>query len=547
MIHIKNNDTLIDIIGKIENSPSESIILKFPIGHSILHNHLSLKLIKSKAKNKKITIITSDILSRKIGKKLGINYTIISNTEFIEQKKQDLAEENLVKLNFSFKEYLLFEMKKYYREVSSLIQRNKNINHIKSYSQKYKSFSNVGIFAWLLLVSIVLFIAIFYFAINKTIITITPEIVVKKKAKNFIFQEINDFDTLRDDKIINISTLDKELFLSDTYSTTWIQESSVKKSRGKIEISNLSKEEIKLLPETRFVTQDGILFETESWIILPPAIIDNFWAVTPGTKQVEIISQNYDNTWNFIGSSGNIEKDTLLTLPWLNDNGSTVSAIALDDFKGGSDTYTRAISEQDLESSVLIFEQKIKNRVIEQLRSEVQTRNKEEKISLDIISIDNIIEYSDFEFSIQDQVELWDIAESITIEWSIKWKTYVYDQEEVINKLRTVIQENILEWVENILLIDRDSLRISSLIYRREDPTEVKATVEIDVLISHDFQNQENSYLEKLRSTIRGIEKREATKLLLNDPKISNVSIDIRPFFLKHISNISENIIFEVE
>jgi hypothetical protein len=147
MIHIKNNDTLIDIIEKIENTPSESIILKFPIGHSILHNYLSLKLIKSKAKNKKITIITSDILSRKIGKKLGINYTIISNTEFIEQKKQDIEENSLIKLNFTFSEYLIFEIKKYYREILSVLQRNKNINHIRSYSQKYKSFSNIGIFA----------------------------------------------------------------------------------------------------------------------------------------------------------------------------------------------------------------------------------------------------------------------------------------------------------------------------------------------------------------------------------------------------------------
>ena len=547
MIHIKNNDTLIDIIEKIENTPSESIILKFPIGHSILHNYLSLKLIKSKAKNKKITIITSDILSRKIGKKLGINYTIISNTEFIEQKKQDIEENSLIKLNFTFSEYLIFEIKKYYREILSVLQRNKNINHIRSYSQKYKSFSNIGIFAWLLLVSIVLFITIFYFAINKTIITITPEIVVKKKAKNFIFQEINDFDILNNDKIVNISILDKKISLTDTYSTTGIQESSVKKSRGEIEVSNFLEEEIKLLPETRFMTKDGILFETKNWIIIPPAIIDNFWSTTPGTKKIEIQSKNYDDEWKFIGSRWNIKEGTPLILPGLEDDWETISAVTLEDFNGWSDTYTRVISEQDLESAVLIFEQKIKNRVIEQLRSEVQARNKQEKISLDIISIDNIIEYSDFEFTIQNQAEIWDTSENITIEWSIKWKTYIYDQEEIVNKLKTVIQENILEWVENILLIDKDSLRISSLIYRRSDPTEVKATVEIDVLISHDFQNQSNSYLEKLRSTIRWIEKKEATKLLLNDPKISNVSIDIRPFFLKHISNISENIVFEVE
>jgi hypothetical protein len=40
--------------------------------------------------------------------------------------------------------------------------------------------------------------------------------------------------------------------------------------------------------------------------------------------------------------------------------------------------------------------------------------------------------------------------------------------------------------------------------------------------------------------------KEEATKVLLNNPKISEVNIKIRPFFINNVSKIIDNIIFEV-
>ena len=60
MIHIQKNDTIIDIIESIENDSSKRVILDFPIGHPVLHNYISLKILKSKAKGKTLVIATSD-------------------------------------------------------------------------------------------------------------------------------------------------------------------------------------------------------------------------------------------------------------------------------------------------------------------------------------------------------------------------------------------------------------------------------------------------------------------------------------------------------
>lgn len=75
---------------------------------------------------------------------------------------------------------------------------------------------------------------------------------------------------------------------------------------------------------------------------------------------------------------------------------------------------------------------------------------------------------------------------------------------------------------------------------------EMKATFEIESIFIHDFLNVENSYIDLLRSKIRGLPKKEAEKVLLNDPKVSNVEIQIRPFFINSVSNISNNIIFKI-
>lgn len=544
MIQVQKNDTLIDVIEKIDGNTSKEIILRFPLGHPILHNYLSLKIIKHKSSWKSLTIVTNDIISRKIGKKLWIHYSIIKDSEYIEQNRN--FSWSIMKYNFSFIEYLLFEIKKYYREILSIIKTNKKINNIKHYSKKYKSYGNTGIFIALLLFSFALFVFIFYFAINKTTIIITPEITVKKKARNFTFVENINSSISWNDKNIKITQIEEKISASELYSTTWIEVSTMKKSQWKILVSNLLTEDIKLLPETRFSSTWWIVFQTDGWTSIPSAVKDNFWNITPGTTEILVTSQNLDINGKFIGERWNISKDTFLELPGMEDSGETIFAVAMEDFTWGENDFVMEVTQEDIDTAKLIFEQKLKNEVIKSLREKIQQTNTDDKTFFDILSVDNIIEYSNIEISIDNDIKVWDNVNNISLRWIIIWKTYIYDKKDVVNKLKLVVQESILKGVETILLIDDNSLRIWEIIYRIEEPLEIKATVEIDTLISHDFLNENNTYTEKLKETIKWVPKQEALKLLLNDPRISNVDITIRPFFLKNISNISENIVFEI-
>jgi hypothetical protein len=45
---------------------------------------------------------------------------------------------------------------------------------------------------------------------------------------------------------------------------------------------------------------------------------------------------------------------------------------------------------------------------------------------------------------------------------------------------------------------------------------------------------------------IAWLPKDEAEKILLNNERVSNVKIEIKPFFINNISKINDNIIFKI-
>ena len=75
MIKIKVSDSLVDIIAKIKDCDDKNIIIEFPFWHPVMHNYLSLKILKNKSEKKSLTIVTSDITSKKIWTPLWIKYS----------------------------------------------------------------------------------------------------------------------------------------------------------------------------------------------------------------------------------------------------------------------------------------------------------------------------------------------------------------------------------------------------------------------------------------------------------------------------------------
>ena len=128
MIKIETQDTIIDIVNKINNCKEPELILSFPMGHNILHNYMSLKILKSKAWNKKITISTTDLVSKKIWTPIWINYTIIKDWEIIKKAN---TKQKLMKKNYSFFGYFLYVIKEYFSKFYHFLLNNKVSQNLK--------------------------------------------------------------------------------------------------------------------------------------------------------------------------------------------------------------------------------------------------------------------------------------------------------------------------------------------------------------------------------------------------------------------------------
>lgn len=545
MIKISNKDSIIDIIKKIESCEEKEIVLDFPIWNSILHNYTSLKILKAKAWKKQLIIITNDLNAKKIWRNLWIKYSLLNDKNLIKNI-------DLLKYNYSFYEYFLFLIKSYLRELKNffVIQKDNHNNRSKYNLLNYEYLKNeksrIGYFIFWLLASVLLFLFVFYFAVNKTYIAITPEIIIKNRAKNFIFRESSDEEILWNSEIIKLKKISKLVYLTEKFWTYWVKETWNIKSKWKVMVYNYLFEDLWLLKNTRLETKDWITYFIENWITIPKAKKDKTWKIIPWSITTEVIARNFDNKWIFVWTRWNIKSWITLIFPWLKDVSKEVFAKTITKFEWWNDNYTKVLWQDDIKNAKIIFEEKLKMYALKELKNEIKLENEKNNITYDIPSIEEIINYSDLTISWEEKLKIWEEMENFELTWTIKITTYIFNKDLVINRLKNIIKEWLIEEVENINYINDKSLRVSDVIYKNNYPFEMKATAEIEVFYSHNFLKESEDYINKLKTNISWLDIEEAKKILLNNPNISDVQIDTRPFFINKVSNIPNNIEFEV-
>ncbi|MDD5213343.1 MAG: hypothetical protein PHG82_02880 [Candidatus Gracilibacteria bacterium] len=531
MIKIQENDTIVDIINRMNASEDKELILDFPFSHPVLHNYLSLKILKSKASLRPITIVTADMASRKIGKSLGINYSVVSDTTTLEDKRK----ENLLKHNFSFLEYMIFELKKYAKLIWKFIYTKMGLDVLiyKSPLDKARR-SGVGFILIGLVVSFAMLLFIFYFAVSKTYVYITPEVEVRTKAKNITFQVTNDVQT-ENDNIVAIKNISGTYTLENNFAATGIDYDNTARAKGNVTFINTLSEKQTLKPHTRLQSSAGLMFETTDWVAIPAR----------GQVSAEIVAKLYDSDGKFIGVRGNIDKDKFI-LPGLKFNRDKIYATSNEKFSGGSDNIAYLITKEDIDNAKATMEEKLKKYALKQLKDKIDSDNRKNTLNYDILGVNDIVKYTNInvvnvgDFKEGDKIKDFKMNGNITVD------TFIYNKDEVLSILKDLIKNSLLDGTEKFMFVNDKSLRMSDVITRAQDDKSIKGTMEVEYGISYDFENNSNYYVKKIKNTIMGLSNKEATNILTNDTKISSVSIKNSPFFLSKVTNRPENIILKI-
>lgn len=543
MIKIQKTDTIIDILSKIKNSKDFNIVLEFPFWHPILHNYLSLKIIKSKVWSKTLIIVTNDISSRKLWKSLWIKYSIVKNEKFIEK-------ENLLKHNFTFYQYLKFEINKYKNDFKNMIFWNSKINELKNYKEKYvKQKTPIAFFLFGLIISSIMLVFVFYFAVNKSYVYITPEITVKTRWKNILFVESEEDSIMDRDNIIWVQKFSKLVTIQDNFKTTWIKEDSVSRATWKVTIFNKTSESMDFVDKTRLKSWNWILYEIEWAVSVPSATLNEKWEVIPWSVDTKIISKIYDIDWTFIWEKWNIWSWVILTFPWLwTDLETQLYANTITDIKWWWNNKEKFLSNEDLMRSEKVLEWRLRESALKEIKKYLNDKNNNSNSKYEILDLKDLIKYTQLDIKKVWNIVVWDKIENFSLNWSINIEAYIYNKDVLINKLKTVANEWILSDVEKISSVNEKSLRVANLISKTDNPLQIKATVELDFFILHIFSDDwDDYYIDRLKNSILWLDKEEAEKILLNDKQISDVHIDIKPFFIKKLPKIPDNIIFKIQ
>lgn len=534
MIKINKNDSIVDIILKIKNCQDKEISLEFPFWHPILHNYTSLKILKTKADKKELIIFTNDKTAKRIWKKLGIKYNLIV--------KPDIPESD-----YTFREYFLYTIKNYIQEIKTFFNTKARENTFAKYQKIYKSWK-IWFFTFFLVLSILLLVFIFYFAVNKTYIIVSPEVEIRQKWRNFTFEQMwNDSITLNS-SVIKLKEVQKNTSLSTKILASWIDENESKRATWRVKIQNFTSEDVYLVKNTRMTTKSGIVFLLDSDVKIPASTkVENSEDATPGEIDVSVTARIDDLSWKITWVRWNIKSGEIMTFPWLKENKDKIYATSIIDFSGWTNSSKRILTKKDLENAKTILKWKLEEAWINEIKAELEAENKVNNTKYEIFWIEWWITYTDFKYYGIENLKEWMELEEFEISGSLTTKVYAYNKEVVMNKLRNVIKEWVLENVESIFNIDENSLSIVNVIWKEENPFRVKATAQVDVSYIQNFLSDTNNYVEKLKSQIAWLSKEEAEKILLNTWKISNVNIEVRPFFINNISKIVDNIKFEIK
>lgn len=147
--------------------------------------------------------------------------------------------------------------------------------------------------------SFVLLIFIFYFAVSKTYIYIVPELSVKTVSRNLIFSEQQSKDMLDTRLNVIVKPMVIDASIDQPFNVSTIDKDSARNSYGTVILYNeLSTEQV-FRPNTRFITDDGLVFRSSDWIRIPPARTGTGQEL--GMTESTLIADVYDTNNEIIG------------------------------------------------------------------------------------------------------------------------------------------------------------------------------------------------------------------------------------------------------
>lgn len=187
-----------------------------------------------------------------------------------------------------------------------------------------------------------------------------------------------------------------------------------------------------------------------------------------------------------------------------------------ENFSGGADPSVHVLTEQELNGFKKTMEEKLQKDSRDALDKKLATDKETTGEDYAMLVLDTI-KYTPAEFEITSGQKVGDTAEEIQLKAKNVISTTVMDRKSTIAYLTDIFHENLLQGTSKELGIHPDTLRVSNVVSRNENDTEIKATLEMNTSTTYDLENAANELTHRLKVIIAGLSKDEAKQRLTEE------------------------------
>jgi len=306
-------------------------------------------------------------------------------------------------------------------------------------------------------------------------------------------------------------------------------------SHGEIKIFNKTKQELPILPNSRFITPKGLLFKNNDRFTIPAGSDKNPWEITISVSAMERDDKNM-----FMGSRWNITKGTPLYLKNLKSSFylKEIYAKTIQNFTGWSLNADWTISTDDIE----LLSGKLVDH-IERYKQNIVRQNFTIKDSI-LLWFNNLIKTETKEITIKNKA--WE--KQPNIQWFIITKLHFnyIKTEDLLNAVREYLDQRPSEKVK-LINIDTNSLSFFTENIKTEEQNIIIIPTKINAIQWYDFTNDINGILNDIKDNITNKETSEAKNIILSYPETAWVKVKISPFRYNQTPRLKSRIKISIE
>jgi len=532
-IYLDANADLASALDKLNRVMADEIVLVIPKGSVLFHSIVNLKILKSNAQQlgKSLALITMDSAGRIMAHQidLPVYKTLASENILPETSIENQTDVNLPPDDIPAKEPKPQIKIKYQRKLpqSRIIEKIKSSSAVSppSISSEPSKASLAippltlinrnGLMVAFIVLAILILGGVAYFILPRATINLDINSEPFTHKFKLILADQNDL-TAAGQNVFKGRFIEVTKELIQTFPATGV-ENKGNEASGFITIYNYTQTMKGLIPETRFVSPDGLVFRIKEDVLIAPAVVGRTGSLIAGRTKTKVVADTG-------GTDGNLPASTNFTVPGLGSVGiDLVYGINNEPFTGGTNDEVKIVSQEDIESA----RESISKNIF--LDTEIQIQelvNKNEELIVPLIqndiidSIPSVVAGAKREaFDLKVQVRSW---------------TLLPEQD----KLESIIQNTVDTIIPTDQALTTQTLQSARVVIDNPDflMHTIDFIVELDGLIAPAIDASE------IAGSISNRSPKNAEQLLNSVPDVISHKIVLWPFWVKRLPILENNI-----